>query len=124
MPVVWVAPVSPAETAPAAAIAAEVTVDALGGAAASLALAGAGDEAFLSGGLKYTGKGFPPMGLPFSSMLSYGIQQTQGLSIRMLSKDVVQDKSAILQVVQAEALTTYCNGLAVITLKIPRSCLS
>jgi len=37
----------------------------------------------LSGGLKYTGKGFPPMGPPFSSMLSYGIQQIKSLSIRI-----------------------------------------
>lgn len=84
-PLVCSAPDSPADTAPAAAIAAEVTVDAfeVGGAAASAAPAGAGDEAFLSGGLKYTGKGFPPMGPPFSSMLSYGIQQIKGLSIRL-----------------------------------------
>ena len=75
-------PESPAETAPAAAIAAEVTADAFeaGGAAASAA--GAGDEAFLSGGLKYTGKGFPPIGLPFSSMLSYGNQTVKALVLR------------------------------------------
>lgn len=62
---------SPADTAPAAAIAADVTVGAFEGAAASAALAKAGEVAFLSGGLKYTGNGLPPMGLPFISMCSY-----------------------------------------------------
>lgn len=79
-PVVCWAPDRPADTAPAAAIAAEVTVEAFGGAAVSAA--GTGDAAFLSGGLKYTGKGFPPIGLPFSSMLSYGNQKLKALVLR------------------------------------------
>ena len=58
----------------------------MGGAAASAALAAAGDEAFLSGGLKYTGKGLPPMGLPFSSMLSYGSQQMKVLALGFSKK--------------------------------------
>ena len=36
----------------------------------------------MSGGLKYTGNGFPPIGLPFSSMLSYGNQTVKALVLR------------------------------------------
>ena len=66
------APERPADTAPAAAIAADVTDGAfVVAAAAAPALASAGDVAFLSGGLKYTGNGLPPMGLPLIWMCSY-----------------------------------------------------
>ena len=54
----------------------------------------AGSAGFCSGGLKNTGKGDPPIGVPFTSMLSYKSTagKPQTLSIAILSRGRCKDR--------------------------------